>query len=363
MARRFTLPPLLVSDKTNPCDDILKKMVSETSKIHDKCTTNSKPIIGTGAFGTVSDNSDGTVTKFSEGFKQLRNEMDKHGCTPDNVGDMEDRFNDLNNEIVQNDIFSALNEIFPKNIVKFYKNKSQYCKTSHDTNNITEKATELIFNKIEGMTLHEYLKTIPSYYDVILLVIQLLYILCYSNIQGIFHNDLNSGNIIVSTIYNNNKLDGIKLGGIDILYNLEDNNFIPVPVLIDFTFSKKIIDKNKIPVEMSIIMETIDNILKQESIDLGSSTNTFLQTVIDYTTELFPLPQGRDLVASISFYKDLPILEKNKQDLLLELFKYLMDELEIVKPKSDTENMQYGGDKYYNKYMKYKMKYLSMKNN
>jgi serine/threonine protein kinase len=360
----FQLSLLDIPVTKSPCNEIFDKI--EIEKLENDtlplCNTPKGRLISRGAFGHVYHNGD-KVIKLSMGIENLVNQM-VNSCEYDMENDFNDRYEDLNDELNKNNIFSEIHKIFPDNIVNFYKDESQYCKKIPSE----YKIAELIFDKINGVCLYTHLSVKleqqeiaidknKQHHDIVLLIAQLLYVLCYSNINGVFHNDLNSGNIMVYNS-NNTKPTYNQLYILDpdnkitLNINADDNNEdeMPIPILIDFTFSRQS-DRNKIPVEMAIIMSTIDKIIVRSKKTLYPKTKDFIDRIND---ELKWMNITEDIQFPLSqhFYDSLPTLNKSNEILLKNLFEYINHEL--------NESM-IGGNTYYYKYTKYKIKNNKLK--
>ena len=214
-------------------DLILDLEYDDTVNIMDENTINSMTFLGKGSFGKVYENTNGSpnkVIKLSNILKKLN-----YYLNSDKISEsMTDNFiKEFRNEQKQITNFSELKQKFPANITQIYDTKCALIENEPFPINM------IIMEKINGIVLQHFLKTCndKQFKHVVILLLQ---IFLYANLNGYFHNDINMHNIMVCNMI--------------------------TPVLIDYSFSKKINKIGVYPIECYILLNDIKNVVKNINI-------------------------------------------------------------------------------------------------
>lgn len=187
--------------------------------------------LGKGNFGIVYKNKNGTVVKFSHILKKINEYIFKNRSV---YFDTSDFMYEFDNELEQIKTFSELKILFPQNFIEVYNTELAYIE------NIIFPVNVSNMEYIDGISLGNFLDNFfgnkPKFdYSMFLnFVCQCIKILMSVNLLGYFHNDLNLKNIMVVFVTGK-----------------------PVPILIDYSFSKKIPVLGLFPIECSIWINQI----------------------------------------------------------------------------------------------------------
>jgi len=171
------------------------------------------------------------------------------------------------NELDSNLMYGNLKLKFPNNIMKIYDTK--YCTLINykDLPNYKDLQSDkrptlyLPVNIIEMERINNnYLFTKSStYHEIFSGLIQELYITCYSNLQGIFHNDLHVQNVIYKLSKDvKYKLNDLYINSKIVVIIKPDKGYILYPYFIDYSISFKlpqITNCYYCPYEMLIIID------------------------------------------------------------------------------------------------------------
>lgn len=200
-----------------------------------------KNFIGKGNFSFVYKNLKNEIIKKSFILSKTNDLIIKQNIDKDTIKKL---IYEFDNEILQSLEFSKLKNYFPLNIVQIY-----------DTHTVFLKNCTFPFNffKIEymdGPTLNKYLSNLNIFNEInnFKLLLKVTYetalLFLSINKMGFYHNDVNFSNIIIHKIKNTNQC---------------------VPVLIDYSFSKKINSNTFYPIETCIFLNQIKKFIKSES--------------------------------------------------------------------------------------------------
>lgn len=194
----------------------------------DKCQC-----IGTGQFSKIYKLGS-TVIKLSKILEKtnmllLQNKLCSHT--------VKNYLYEFDNENFQVMTYSQLNKIYPKNILKILKTNTIKIKNNIFPINIT------IMDYVDGVTFYNFIVNYKSItfneFDMLIQFDKILHdclkVLLFANSIGLFHNDINLSNILITRSFN--------------------------PVFIDYSFSKKIKHINKFPIECFILMSELKNVI------------------------------------------------------------------------------------------------------
>lgn len=193
------------------------------------------------------------------------------GITCETIGD---RLNVSINEISNALKYEKLSYAFPQNIMRI--ESAERCKKSY--NGSPFFANKFIVEKVNGATLDKAIN-VMSEQELICCVMQLVYILSYTNMHGYFHNDVTCNNVMIY-YGEHNTLTFNKLFLFDniIHCNFHNARKLPIVKLIDFSYSEHI-NYNTIPQmgnnvvigEPQQILKMIKNRLNRASTQLKNS--------------------------------------------------------------------------------------------
>lgn len=212
-------------------DDILSPFVERKMKelnitdIIDKSFIDNMTFLGSGNFGKVYKTKDNNVLKMSSILKKINSYYVSDKMISDSASNIIREFENESNQLM---LFTKLRSEFPNNILQIFE--TRYVLIENDTFPVNMITMEYI----DGTKFKDFLLTCneEQFNKIVLECLKLLFNL---NIRGYFHNDINVGNIIIV----NNK----------------------TPVLVDYSFSKIINKKNKFPIECTIFVNEISNII------------------------------------------------------------------------------------------------------
>lgn len=219
------------------------------------------PFLGKGNFGFVYDCEDGTVTKFSHILRKINDYILKNDAIDSVIDNYMNEFDNELNQIIQ---FGQLKSLFPNNIISIYETYKAILEDDIFPVNVAK------MEYVKGINVFDFLEKINDFDIFLQFIKQCLKVLMNINLLGFFHNDLNLKNIMVKNVD----------------YNI-NNTFVPVPVLIDYSFSKKINTVNLFPIECSIWIFQIKKYFEDNT---QYSNKNFDKTVffnlVDYFTGL-----------------------------------------------------------------------------
>lgn len=246
-------------------------------------------IIGSGTFGNVYRHNDVAIktSNILEYVSELYHTI--------NNPEVDALINEYHNESKQIMTFSELSNNHPNNYLKIY-----------DIINVLSPHNEfpyniIFMNYINGINLHKFIQEIiQSDYEILFkMIIKIISLIFDANIGGFFHNDISLNNIIID-------------------HNLN-------PVFIDYSFSKKIIKKNKYPVECNIFIDILNMTLLDDFKQLPkyvSLYNFLSQLMNKYNITLTPFVEkilsGKGIF-QLSDYFSLPELSLGDMDLFCHL--------------------------------------------
>jgi hypothetical protein len=283
---------------------------------------------------------------------------------------IDDIFNEENNI----EKFSELKYVFPLHILSLkHIEKCNYI-DSKDNNKYFTNIFKL--EKINGITLTEFIRNHYDEKTFYFIIIQLFYVMLYANINGYYHNDLNIDNIMI--YYNNiNHLSYDQLKNYKI--TISDIN-LPIIKLIDYSSStyNKINTTNCI-LDLIYILYQIEKYFPDKSIITEiieclnlNNKNIKLKSSYGFDTEIYRLLLNESIYEKTYHYSEIEI---NNIFLFLQtkISRYNKNiNIEIINTNTNKENNFTNVNKentniytnpFFQKYLKYKEKYLKLKLN
>lgn len=367
---------------------------NENIKITNKCIKDKKFINSDGSYGSIYELDDEKYIKYSD----LPMETTKLFARSDiDCNELKMRINKSINENYNSTKYAELSKYFPLNIMHIYSTSK--CKNENDFfSNVIE------MEKINGITLNQFLFNInlnlePDQYILSCCIMQLIYIITFSNLLGFVHNDLTLNNIMIYNYDNEFTLDGLIINKNNIKINFKKSrDNIPVVKLIDFSYSTFISKSNGKP-DDKIIFGEVKQILFIIKTKLHSLNRKF--ELLDYINNLFDKKIGSELLSNFSAINNYRLLsdEKiieyslNEQEAKKYIFNFLCETFEAItllfpndfnfilnnNVKSNyksIDEINFEPDKkkikfnhnpntndnfFYKKYLKYKNKYIQLK--
>ena len=266
-----------------------------------------------------------------------------------------DNISTFENENKNSAMYAELKKQFPDNIMDVY-----------ETSQCTDDNTNYYYNhqyieKIEGITLKEYIKT-ASESLIVKIMFQLFYILIYANMHGYYHNDIKFNNLILK----NNTEETIIHNQIIInnhTINLEIKNMNYTPVFIDFSNSVFI---NQTEINQYNIIEAVMILDKFKPHISNIQLRKLIETIIketQYGIMLTDELSGR-LMSHDTLTTEFELVNSTKIfSLFQEINKFLEQNDLGIKCKIVRNSLEGGSDNCYHKYLKYKCKYINLKKN
>lgn len=216
-------------------DTVIKKIDSlDIQEIIRLSLIKKLEFLGKGNFGFVYNNGDGTVTKFSHILRKINEYILKNNAEntiePSDlmIGNFMNEFDNEPNQIIQ---FGKLKTSFPHNIINIFEVRRAFIEDDIFPVNISKMEYVDGFNV--GIFMDNLIKT-DNLKELLCFIKKCLILLAKINLLGYFHNDLNLKNIMVAK-----------------------TNYGCLPVLIDYSFSKKVDKINLFPIECSIWISQI----------------------------------------------------------------------------------------------------------
>jgi hypothetical protein len=301
-----------------------------------------------GATGTICTTEDKKILKMSNMPEKIMNTISKPTTLCSNLVDNIDIFENENNNTLK---YSELHDIFPNNIMKVY-NTTQ-CKITGEKYYYNNQYIE----KIDGILLKTFLENNNDDTKKLQIMFQLFYILIYANMHGYYHNDLKFDNIILkecnkTVIYDNIITDKNKIS-----LSLKNNFYYAC--LIDFSYSIYA-PTNKIG--MYNIIEAIHllNLFKNyftNNKKIIELINNIKNLSGDFNNFIISGDTSGRLLSRKYIENDDG---KISQEKILQIFKLIeqMNSNSVIISIDDIDNES---DNYYEKYLKYKKKYLELK--
>lgn len=219
--------------------------------------------IGRGNFSEVYEN-DNIATKVSFILQKFINETSFSSSETSILN----YFDNVKYESLQYKSYSSLKKFFPECITQFYNSTHAYYKNS------TLPVKIIKMEYINGICFNTFIKTNENVTYLLEIISQLIQVLLNSNLMGYFHNDIAFRNILIK---DNNNAEKYLSFITDI--KLYDRQTTKIPVLIDYSFSKKILTKYKYPIECAFILSEIT--YKLEKYNPSFLKNIALKNLID----------------------------------------------------------------------------------
>lgn len=381
----------------------LEEFENKNRTINNKCNKYENFINSSGSSGTIYESEDDKkYIKFSTLPTETTKLFNKGDIDCDLLRMKIDKSINENKNSLK---YEELKEIFPLNIMKIYSTSE--CKNADGNfSNIIE------MEKISGQTLNQFLTNLDlkkpvDNYRLICCIIQLIYITLYSNFNGFVHNDLTTNNIMVYDVETNFDFTKLKINKnkIEIEFKNNFNGKIPVIKLIDFSYStyistdklgdkiifgetKQIIKiiKNKLSSinKSSSFINNLDELINHYLKKLGFDSffaldnnyrlmsdediilnvlnaNDVKKFMLDFIENIFNIVN--QLYPNNFIFNIINLTHKNKYFTNKEVMNINsnIDEnnIDVIKKKLKSST----SSKYYLKYIKYKNKYLTLKNN
>jgi len=221
---------------------------------------------------------------------------------------------DAIDEIKNVRLFSSLNSILPLNIIKSY---------SFDEYKINDYyRTIYTMDRVFGKTLSDHITNNINSYHILSYFLQCIYVILYSNLQGIFHNDLKGNNIMIETkLTSNYSLSCIDINNYNISLIFKDD--INLIKLVDYGSCKKT-NNNVIPIEIYQIMNIFNNIISDLDFQYKDIVLEIINKFNIYNDELiehgFPtwIKQCINIISK-SRFDNLPIFDNSYKDKLISV--------------------------------------------
>lgn len=293
-------------------------VISATSNtLPEKKTTVEKIIgqsLGKGKFGVISVYTpDATkIIKESYSFDHI------HDClntTDDHMLDsIEHLISDVANEPDNVKHFSSLYEQFPKNILRLHdyftcKNNNYY---QHN----------YVMDRVTGCTLNDYIKYVTiNTSDQCAILVQVLYIILYANLSGLYHNDITSKNTMIDHDKSDLTLDCLILGKNKITVEFKNIHIIKI---IDYGLCRNTHKVQMFPIELYQVVNMFNNLFPENDMML----NNIFQYIYSYADELIDLNKTTwgptcTNVSSNDFYENIKSLNDIDVINLIELLTNL----------------------------------------
>lgn len=182
----------------------------------------------------------------------------KNNRSPENIKLLNELIDDSHEEPENIERFSlSLYKLFPHNIITVDK----YFKCQHES----YFKHGYVMNRIVGKIIDKYIEHDTPYSYIVSLYFQLMYVILYANMNGIFHNDIKADNIMIEI----DSIDKIELTGIKldnkpfdiIIDNIKRK--LPVVKLIDYGLSRYTDKTNQIPIEVNQVAEVFHSLMKK----------------------------------------------------------------------------------------------------
>lgn len=182
----------------------------------------------------------------------------KNNRSPENIKLLNELLDDSHEEPYNIEKFSSsLYKLFPHNILTVEK----YFKCQHES----YFKHGYVMNRIIGQIVDKYIEQSTPYSYIVSLYFQLMYIILYANMNGIFHNDIKEDNIMIEI----ETVDKIELTGVtldnkplDIVIN-NIKGKLPVLKLIDYGLARYTNKTNQLPIELNQVAEVFHSLLKK----------------------------------------------------------------------------------------------------
>lgn len=207
---------------------------------------------------------------------------------------------------------------------------------------------EYLLPFVEGIDFYKFLyRNKYTSDEMIGIIIQLLYITLFLNLNKIYHNDIHRKNILISPNTGIIELRGLQLNGTEISIDVKCNFLV---VLIDFELA--IETKNKIiPIDW---IQSIKILYENEKVKNIIDTNEILSFINLNYKKIYDEPKEEGYrIYEINELNKLPILSFETERILLEICNKLKI---LALTLNDEENSLYK-----KKYLKYKLKYINAK--
>lgn len=311
-------------------------------------------IIGEGAFGTIYLNDDGTILKRSKTFNKLLDHMKNCDIFTEKLISLLIIILEIPKTV------EKIKTIVDKSELKRHFNlpkNSKLCLCNDNTmayniDNIKKEIPiyEYIIPFVNGEDLYKFLiDNKYSYNDLVGIIIQLLYLTTFLNINGIYHNDIHRKNILICKNTDLIKLHGLKINKKEINIDLNCNFLV---VLIDFELA---IVTNNIVIPIDFIQSL--NMFKNDAkINKLLDTNSSFDLLTKNSKKIYDEHREEGYrIYEINELNKLPVFEEEHESLLIEIFDILLYMSKKTKIDVDVDN------NYKQKYIKYKQKYIELK--
>jgi hypothetical protein len=333
---------------------------------YEKCkTVDESKIIGSGAFGSIYLNDDGTILKKSKTFNKLLEYMENCGNNSEKL---------ISLLIILLEIpktTETIKTLIDKSKIKKHFNlpySSKLClcddnAMAYNIDNVIKSIPiyEYIIPFVNGKDLQKFLALSKySYQDLVGIIVQLLYLTFYLNMNGIFHNDIHRKNILICENTETIELCGVKINDREINIDLDCKFFV---VLIDFELA--IIGNSSIvPVDF---IQSINMLKKDPSIQKMFHENEDFKSIVTDVDQIYENYREEGYrIYEIDELNDLPLLEDTQKVASIKIFSTLIHMLHTHGIEKEHEykhkiDFSLSDDEYKKKYMKYKQKYVDLK--
>jgi serine/threonine protein kinase len=277
--------------------DILSPIIGETISI--------------GNYGDINEiiNDEKKILKQTKAIKRFI-EIIKNKFHPATFYNYMNMYEDIKNEERNVLNYVKLKKIFPNNFIEL-----------HDifkTRNSIYYQNNYIYEKIDGNTLKYAIENkIMNDKEVNLFFSQLIYIITYSNINKLFHNDIKSDNIMYKRVNNIIKYDNLLIDKYKCKLKIEMSDYF-TPVLIDYDISKQTEKYNQYPVELINIIIILTTIKNNSLLEI--LTNFFDNKLLN-ELDICIFGDNMNTVKTQKYYDNIQVMKDEDKIKLINMFK------------------------------------------
>jgi len=273
------------------------------------------PIIGEaisiGNYGYINNiiNDKNKILKQTKGIKKFI-ETIENKFYPATFYNYMDMYDDIKNEDKNVLNYVKLKKIFPDNFIELHG--------MFKTRNNIYYQNNYIYEKIDGNTLKYAIENkIMNDKELNLFFSQLIYIITYSNINKLFHNDIKSDNIMYKKVNNIIKYDNLLIDKYKCNLEIEMTEYF-TPVLIDYDISKQTEKYNQYPVELINIIIILSTLKNNPLLELLTG---FFDDKLLNELDICIFGDNKNTVKTQKYYDNIPIMKDIDKIKLINMFK------------------------------------------